>query len=83
MKVYQVNNPVTFSRKPIESEEFLNQMFGALGIIISRHSKERLRKRESYTNRICPYFPRKRGMKFRTLNLKNKKFIENVIKISQ
>ncbi len=27
-----VNNSVTFSRKPIGSEEFLNQMIEALGI---------------------------------------------------
>jgi len=32
--VYQVNNSITFSVKPIESEEFLNQMVEALGIII-------------------------------------------------
>jgi len=33
--------------KPIESEEFLNQIVEALGIIIDRRSKGRLRKRES------------------------------------
>jgi len=43
--VYQVNNSVTFSGKPMGSEEFLNQMVEALGIIIDRHPKERTRKR--------------------------------------
>ena len=32
--MYQVNNSVIFSGKPIGSEEFLNRMVGALGIII-------------------------------------------------
>ncbi|MCK4377458.1 MAG: hypothetical protein KAV97_04505 [Actinomycetia bacterium] len=45
--MYQVNNSVTFSGKPIGSEEFLNQMVVALGIIIDRHPKERPRKMES------------------------------------
>jgi len=45
--VYQVNNLVTFSRKPIGSEEFLNQMAEALGIIIDRRPKGRPRKMES------------------------------------
>ena len=31
--MYQLNNSVTFSGKPIGSEEFLNQMVEALGII--------------------------------------------------
>ena len=31
----------------IESEEFLNQIVEALGIIVDRRSKGRLRKRES------------------------------------
>jgi len=39
-------NSVYFSGKPIESEEFLNQMVAALGIIIDRCHKERLRKSE-------------------------------------
>jgi len=45
--VYQVNNSVTFSRKPIGSEEFLNQMIEALDIIIDRRPKGRPRKMES------------------------------------
>jgi len=47
-KVYQVNNSVTFfSGKPIVSEEFLNRIVEALGIIIDRRPKERPRKMES------------------------------------
>ena len=42
----QVNNPVSFSIKPIGYEEFLNQMVEALGIIDSR-PKGRLCKMES------------------------------------
>jgi hypothetical protein len=39
---------LTFSGKPIiESEEFLNQMVEALGIIIDRCPKERPCKREN------------------------------------
>jgi len=45
--VYQVNNLVTFSEKPIESAEFLNHMVEALGIIIDRRPKGRLLKMES------------------------------------
>ena len=45
----QVNNSVNFSVKPIESEEFLNQMVEALGIIVDRRPKGRPRKRESET----------------------------------
>ena len=45
--MYHVNNLVTFSGKPIRSEEFLNQMIEALGIIIDRRSKGRPRKMES------------------------------------
>ena len=41
-KVYQVNNSITFNRKPMESEEFLNRMVEALGIIIDRRLKESL-----------------------------------------
>ena len=37
----------TFNRKPIGSEEFLNQMVNALGIIIDRRPKGRPRKRKS------------------------------------
>jgi len=45
--LYQVNNLVIFSRKPIGPEEFLNRMVGALGIIIDIRPKGRPRKRES------------------------------------
>ena len=46
--MYQINNSVTFSGKPISSEEFLNQMIETLGItIIDRRPKERPRKMES------------------------------------
>jgi hypothetical protein len=45
--VYQVNNLITFSGKPIRSEEFLNQIVEALGITIDRRSKGRPRKMES------------------------------------
>ena len=45
MKVYQGNDSVTFSGKPMESEEFLKQMVKAIGIIIDRRFKERTRKR--------------------------------------
>jgi len=44
----QNNNSVTFSGKPIGSEELLNQMVEALGIItIDRHSNARPRKMKS------------------------------------
>ena len=43
----QVNNSVTFSGKPIRSEEFFNQIVEVLGITIDRRPKERLRKREN------------------------------------
>ncbi len=46
-KVYQVNNSVTFSGKSIGSEEFLNQMVEALGIIVDRLPKRRPRKTEN------------------------------------
>ena len=45
--MYQVNNSVTFSVKPIGSEEFLNQMIEALDIIIDRRPKGKPSKRES------------------------------------
>jgi len=45
--VSQVNNSVTFSRKLIKSEEFLNQIVEVLGIIIDRCPKGRLRKMEN------------------------------------
>jgi len=43
----QVNNFLTFSEKPIGSEEFLNKMVVALDIIIDRCPKGRPRKMES------------------------------------
>lgn len=43
----QVNNSVTFNGKPIGSEEFLNQMVAALGIIIDRRPKKIAHKMES------------------------------------
>ena len=45
--MYQVNNSVTFSGKTIGSEDFLNQMVVALGIIIDGYPKGRPRKMES------------------------------------
>ena len=42
-----LNNSVTFSGKPIVSEEFPNQIVEALGIIIDRRLKGRPRKMES------------------------------------
>ena len=42
--MYQVNNSVIFNGKPMGTEEFLDQMGEALGIIIDRHTKGRLRK---------------------------------------
>ena len=57
-KGYQVNNPVTFSGKPIEPEEFLNRMVETLGIIIDRCPKGRFRKvaRQTIDKIGCPYF---------------------------
>ena len=43
----QVNNSVTFSGKPIGSEEFLKQIVETLGIIVDRHPKGKPRKMES------------------------------------
>ena len=45
--MYQVNNLVTFSEKPMGSEEFFNQMVEALGITIDRYLKGRPLKREN------------------------------------
>jgi len=45
--VYYLNNSVIFSEKPIGFKEFLNRMVEALGIIIDRSPKGRLRKMES------------------------------------
>jgi len=41
------HNLVTFSGRPIGSEEFLNQMIKVLDIIIDRRLKERICKMES------------------------------------
>jgi hypothetical protein len=46
-KLCQVNNSVTFSGKPIGSEEFLNRMVETLGITINRSPKGRPHKRKS------------------------------------
>jgi len=43
----QVNNSVSFSGKPIGSEEFFYQMVEALGITIDRCPKGKPRKMES------------------------------------
>ncbi len=43
----QVNNSVTFNGKPMEFEEFLNRIVEALGIIIDRRPKGKLRKSEN------------------------------------
>ena len=45
--MYQLNNSVIFSGKPMGSEEFLNRMIETLDIAVDRRPKERLRKRES------------------------------------
>jgi len=45
--VYQLNNLVIFSGKPIGPEEFLNQMVETLGITIDRRPKGRPCKMES------------------------------------
>ncbi len=47
--MYQVNNSVIYSEKPIGTGEFINRMVAALGIIIDRLPKERPRKIESQT----------------------------------
>ncbi len=46
--MYQVNDSVTFSGQPIESEEFLNQIVEVLGITIDKHPKGRPRKMENF-----------------------------------
>ncbi len=43
----QVTNSVTFRKKPMGSEEFLNKIVEALGILIDRRPKGRPRKGES------------------------------------
>ena len=45
--MYQINNYVIFSGKPIGSEEFLNRMVEALGFNIDRRPKGKPRKMES------------------------------------
>ena len=45
--MYQVNNFLTFSRKLIGLEEFLNRMVKTVGITIDRRPKGILRKMES------------------------------------
>ncbi len=45
--MYQLNNSVTFSEKPIGSEEFFNRMVEALDIIIDRRPKGRPCKRKN------------------------------------
>jgi len=43
----QVDNSITFSEKPMESEKFLNWVVEALGIIIDRRPKGRPCKMEN------------------------------------
>jgi len=43
--MYQLNNSLTLSGRAMGSEEFLNQMVEALGIIIDRRPKGRPFKR--------------------------------------
>ena len=45
--MYQVNNSIAFSGKPVGTEEFLNRMVEALGITIDRRPKGRPRKRDN------------------------------------
>ena len=46
--MYQVNNSVIFSGKPmLGSKEFLNRIVEALNITVDRRPKGRLRKMES------------------------------------
>ena len=47
--MYQLNDSVIFSGKPIVSEELFNQIVEVLGIIIDMRPKGRPRKMESYT----------------------------------
>jgi hypothetical protein len=60
--VCQVNNSVTFSEKPMGSEECLDQIVEVLYIIIDRRPKRRPRKREKQIiEKIgCPYFKKKK-----------------------
>jgi len=43
--VYRLNNSVTFSGKPMRSEEFLNQRVETLGITVDRRPKGKPCKR--------------------------------------
>ena len=45
--MYWLNNSVTFSRKPMGSEEFLNQIVEILVIAVDRRPKGKPRKREN------------------------------------
>ncbi|GAH02271.1 unnamed protein product [marine sediment metagenome] len=45
--MYQVYNSSTFSGESIGSEEFINRMIEALGIVIDRRPKGRPYKREN------------------------------------
>jgi hypothetical protein len=45
-KMYQLNNPVTFNEKPMGSEEFLNRMVEALGLLWIDVPKEEFVKRD-------------------------------------
>jgi len=46
--VFRINNSITFNRKPIGFDEFLNRMVEASGITIEdRHPKGKPRKMES------------------------------------
>jgi hypothetical protein len=47
VQVCQDNILVTFSKKPMGSEEFLNRIVEVLGITIDRHPKGRPRRTES------------------------------------
>jgi len=46
-KMYQVNDSVTFSGKPMGSEEFINQRVEALCIIIYKRPKGKAHKMEN------------------------------------
>ena len=47
--MFMLNNSVTFSGRPIGTEEFLNRMVETLGITVDRRPKGRPRKMESQT----------------------------------
>ncbi len=59
--MYQVYNSVTLREKPIEFEEFLNQIVEALGTNIDRRSMGKPRKMEGHTIEkigCIPIFPK-------------------------